>query len=320
MKVILKNREIFVILLVALLIITNCKTEIPVTGVSLTDTYIYFAGYGCYMNEQFLYAKIQPDNATNKSVTWSSDNKDIVKVNDRGEVNAFALGRANITVTTNDGGYEATCKVIINHFEPWLIRIKTGSSYVRFKIAGYSEFKFDRSNKSYSLSVYDEDDWNSSENWEKYEFIHEFPSTFEKDIFVVTVVEDKCIFLNDYNITHLDCSGNKITELQITLFTTLQYLDCDVNLLKKIDLSENEDLKYLYCAQNKLTSLDLSNNTSLIQLSVLSNQLSKSALNDLFKTLHDNNIEGKTIYIGGNPGTADCDRSIAEKKGWAVVD
>jgi hypothetical protein len=49
------------------------------------------------------------------------------------------------------------------------------------------------------------------------------------------------------------------------------------------------------------------------------NQLTATALNALFGTLHSNTISGENkIYIGNNPGTATCDRTIATAKGWTV--
>ena len=55
---------------------------------------------------------IQPTTATNKNVTWSSDNEDVATVN-QGIVTAVAVGTAHITVTTTDGGFTATCTVIV---------------------------------------------------------------------------------------------------------------------------------------------------------------------------------------------------------------
>jgi len=54
-------------------------------------------------------------------------------------------------------------------------------------------------------------------------------------------------------------------------------------------------------------------------LVVCSNQLEKTGLNDLLKVLHGNIFEGETntIYIHGNPGTADCNTSLAPV-GWIV--
>lgn len=56
-------------------------------------------------------ATIEPANATNKGVTWASDNTAIATVDDNGKVTAVALGTAKITVTTEDGGKEAICWV-----------------------------------------------------------------------------------------------------------------------------------------------------------------------------------------------------------------
>jgi hypothetical protein len=48
--------------------------------------------------------------------------------------------------------------------------------------------------------------------------------------------------------------------------------------------------------------------------------LSIGALNALFGTLHSNTIpfDIKEIFIGNNPGTDGCNRSIATNKGWMV--
>ena len=57
-----------------------------------------------------LTATVAPSNADDPSVTWSSDNQSVATV-DNGIVTAVAPGTANITVTTVDGGFTATCAV-----------------------------------------------------------------------------------------------------------------------------------------------------------------------------------------------------------------
>ena len=59
-----------------------------------------------------LIAIITPYNATNQNVTWSSSNTAVVTVTTNGVVTAVAPGTATITVTTLDGGFQATCTVI----------------------------------------------------------------------------------------------------------------------------------------------------------------------------------------------------------------
>ena len=60
-----------------------------------------------------LTATVEPDNASNRSVTWSSDNESVATVNATGEVTAIGAGTATITVTTADGGKTATCEVTV---------------------------------------------------------------------------------------------------------------------------------------------------------------------------------------------------------------
>ena len=61
-----------------------------------------------------LTATVTPENAADKSVTWSSSNESVATVTPDGIVSAVAAGEATITVTTTDGGKTATCKVTVN--------------------------------------------------------------------------------------------------------------------------------------------------------------------------------------------------------------
>lgn len=60
-----------------------------------------------------LTATIEPSNASNQSITWSSDNTTVAQVID-GVVTGIAQGTASIGVSTEDGGYSATCNVTVN--------------------------------------------------------------------------------------------------------------------------------------------------------------------------------------------------------------
>ena len=71
-----------------------------------------------------LYARIEPYNACNQSVTWRSDYPAIAEVSASGEVTARSVGTATITVTTNCGGRTATTTVTVRAYEtpvrPWI--------------------------------------------------------------------------------------------------------------------------------------------------------------------------------------------------------
>ena len=59
-----------------------------------------------------LTATLSPNNATNKNVTWSSNNSNVSVSG--GKVTAKTAGSAIVTVTTADGGYTAKCNVTVN--------------------------------------------------------------------------------------------------------------------------------------------------------------------------------------------------------------
>ena len=116
------------------------------------------------------------------------------------------------------------------------------------------------------------------------------------------------------------CSFNQLTSLDVSKNTALNTLYCDGNQLTELDVSKNTELKALICYFNQLTKLDVSKNTALEHLFVNNNQLSAIALDELFKSLHDNTIQNvtKTVYIFNNPGMILCNRLIAVLNGWAV--
>jgi uncharacterized protein YjdB len=65
-----------------------------------------------------LTATVFPANATDKSVTWSSDDSSIASVSVSGVVTAHALGTTFITVSTTDGGKTAACAVTVKPAAP----------------------------------------------------------------------------------------------------------------------------------------------------------------------------------------------------------
>ena len=59
-----------------------------------------------------LTATVKPDNATDKSVTWSSSNTSVATVDENGAVTAVSEGTATITATASNG-VEASCSVTV---------------------------------------------------------------------------------------------------------------------------------------------------------------------------------------------------------------
>lgn len=117
-------------------------------------------------------------------------------------------------------------------------------------------------------------------------------------------------------LTGLYCYNNSLTELELNNNTNLVRLNCSQNLLTNLDLRKNTKLNRMDCYENRLTELDFSKNTELNYAVCPDNRFTAEGLNASFATFY--NGAAGTIFIGGNPGVKDCDRSIAESRGWKV--
>ena len=84
--------------------------SIPITGITLDQTTLSLVKGETATAT--LQATIKPSIATDKDLTWSSSDSDVATVKN-GEVTAVAVGKTDITVTTQDGGYTATCEVTV---------------------------------------------------------------------------------------------------------------------------------------------------------------------------------------------------------------
>ena len=82
---------------------------IAVTGVTLNKTTLALTAGG----SEPLTTIVAPADATDKSVSWASDNSAIATVDANGNVTAVAAGNATITVTSTDGSKTATCAVTV---------------------------------------------------------------------------------------------------------------------------------------------------------------------------------------------------------------
>ena len=89
--------------------VTVKAATVPVTGVSLNTTSLSLTEG----ETQTLTATVSPSNATDKSVTWSSNNTSVATVSSTGVVTAKSAGSAIIMVTTKDGSKTATCSVTV---------------------------------------------------------------------------------------------------------------------------------------------------------------------------------------------------------------
>ena len=105
------------------------------------------------------------------------------------------------------------------------------------------------------------------------------------DIKVISKVSCHEIYIRDLEgiqyftaLTHLECSSNQLTSLDVSKNTALTYLSCWENQLTSLDVSKNTALTNLGCDGNQLTSLDVSKNTALTYLYCDGNKFDCAAL------------------------------------------
>lgn len=85
--------------------------DVPVSSVELDRNRLSLA----VGEDDMLEAIVLPENATNRSVSWSSSNPAVAVVDKYGVIDAVGKGKAIITVVSRDGtNKKATCEVTVN--------------------------------------------------------------------------------------------------------------------------------------------------------------------------------------------------------------
>jgi len=121
----MKNHLLTTALLALALTFLSCSGSkdkppqvVAVTGVTLNKSAVTLA-VNTDNTKETLVATVQPSDATNKSVAWSTSNADVVSV-DNGIVTAIASGTATITATAQGGEKAATCNVTVEGPDVWV--------------------------------------------------------------------------------------------------------------------------------------------------------------------------------------------------------
>ena len=238
--------------------------------------------------EHTLLASVQPNNAQNQSVTWTNSNTSAVNLVN-GKITALAPGTATITVTTNEGGYTATCEVNVIESLPANLPVITLTVKENATIRN-----IDLVAAEVNTPVWIESEAGiyskiiASTSWHGY---------FDQK------VNGTAIKLYG-NITTLDCSDNG-------------------NNFLAINISGNPVLKELWVKNNSLSSLDVSQNPDLKALFIEGNRFSTNALNDIYCGLSYR--DGGTVTLLKDPMDNNyatvmaSNANIAKEKGWTVT-
>ncbi len=230
------------------------STTVSVAGVTLNQSTLSLTAGG---NTATLEATVLPENATDKSVTWSSTNESVATVSSEGVVTPVSVGSTTITVTTTDGCFTSSCIVsVTSSVVPTGVEINS-TSFPDEIIRNWVSENCDSDSDGY-LSP------------SEISAVTEIVVTY-KDIRNLTGIE----YFTE--LVRLDCSDNLLTSLDVSHNTKLEYLNVSTYFMKlyqhmtgnqitSLDLSNNPNLTYLNCNYNALTSLDLRNNPLLTHL------------------------------------------------------
>ena len=123
----------------------SCKVTVKAKAVNVTEVTLDKTELTLTEGEtETLTATVKPDNADNRKVTWISDKTDVATVDGAGKVTAVKAGEAVVTVTTEDGGKTATCKVTVKakavpvtgvEVNPWAVTLSVrGTSKLSYTI------------------------------------------------------------------------------------------------------------------------------------------------------------------------------------------
>lgn len=89
--------------------IDNGKIINNITGITLNET-----SKELDIIDKFqLIATIEPANATNKNIIWSSSNEEVATVNQKGLVTVKSIGETTITATTEEGNFTASATITV---------------------------------------------------------------------------------------------------------------------------------------------------------------------------------------------------------------
>ena len=91
--------------------VTVSEDVVKVTAITVSESNISL-GVG---DSKKIIPTIKPGDATNKGVSWSSDNEKVATVSSDGTIKGKSEGTAKITVITKDGDFEATINVTIKN-------------------------------------------------------------------------------------------------------------------------------------------------------------------------------------------------------------
>ena len=156
-------------------VIGECEVTVKDQVISVLSVVLSETSKTLEAGETFsLSATVLPENAADKSITWSSSNTGVATV-DNGVVKAVNAGSAVITVKTNDGEKTASCAVVVN--------AKPGSSTPGYEDTGVED------GGNYTIKIWCDERIESQIKTQVQDFENHFDGKYHIDLSVDPVSE-----------------------------------------------------------------------------------------------------------------------------------
>jgi hypothetical protein len=289
-------------------------------------------------------ATVLPDNATDKTVTWTSSATNIATVDAAtGEVRGIATGVAIITATS--GGKSSARNVTIIPQNDIFLTVKPASS---------------GSLRIYTAAQHLVVNWGDGSGNEEYdnctEISHTYAdagSTYNVKIMLtqgltsfgdvlynndmtsnyvyprMTGEAHLASFNNCPDLTMLALTSKKLTGLDLKECPALLYLNCNTNQVTTLDLSKVTTLQYIFFTSNKLTTVNLNGLSALKILDLSYNSLTSLNVDDctLLESLNFGNNKITALNLNASCKTTltylDCtynELTSLNVSGFSVLD
>ena len=248
-----------------------------------------------------LSATVLPENASDKTVTWSIDGTAAtMTANGDGTytVTAVGAGTATVTVTgTDDPGKTATCQISVDLLGNTAFIEAVGDKCTWTK-EGDGTVKLTPENLAAMAAVTELDLSNKGlTDLGGIEYFTGLTNLNLQDNALTALDVSKNV-----NLTSLNLQGNALTALDVTKNVNLTNLNLRNNALTALDVTKNTALTDLDCTGNQLTAIDVSNNTELVNLNLQNNRLTALDVskNTKLQFLNCNNSSIGTLDVSKN--------------------
>ena len=286
---------------------TSCEVSVIPRTVAVKNIYLSESSLTLIKGETtILKAVVEPDDATDKVVVWSSSDESIATVNSEGVVSSLKDGE--VVITAKAGECMAACSVTVSSIIEFEDSAFKSYCLGKFDDNGDGEISMDEALKITTI-------WVSSDSITSLKGIEYFPNLvklsccgsrgqyakFKDELICSGQLTSLDVSMNK-ELKYLDCSVNYISELNLDDNTRLDTLRCGLNKLTSLTVNRMPDLKYLDCSANHITSLDVTHNLNLEYLSCSSDDLTtlKVNLNDALSFLNCSNNSLPELDVSWN--------------------